>query len=200
MIIKEKIIFLLLLPALVATVAIGVNSQEKKRQSADESLKGIESVTEKAKSKKKAAKTDWDIEGLKKQDAIDGYSGLLERSIFFRPVSETKTGERQEVIPLKEEEPQKPVFVYKGKMTLGSKIIAIIEDQNTGKSYSVKEGDTAGDFTVMAIDEKEIRLRKKDGEEIAVSTLKEEKKEEQKDDVGDGLKPSPTDKESKGAR
>ncbi|MDP2920825.1 MAG: hypothetical protein Q8O12_00450 [Candidatus Omnitrophota bacterium] len=199
MIIKEKAIFLILLPALAAVIAFGLNSQEKKRQSADESLRDIESVTEKAKAKKKAIKNDWDIEGLKKQDTLDAYSVLMERSIFFRTVSEIKQGEREEVISLKEEEPPKPVFVYKGRMALGSKIIVIIEDQNTGKSYSVKEGDAAGDFTVTAIDEKEIRLKKKDGEEIAITTVKEEKKTEQKDDAGDGLKPSPADKGSEGA-
>ncbi len=81
------------------------------------------------------------------------------------------------------------MYAYKGRMMVGNKVIVIIEDQNTGKSLSVKEGDTAGGFTVLSIGEKEIRIRKKDGEEIAISTVKE--------DVGGGLKPPPTDKEPK---
>ncbi len=181
MIAKEKAIFWILMPALVATLGVGFNAQEKKKQLSDEFLKDIESVTEKAKSKKKVAQDNWDIEGLKKQETSEDYPALIERSIFFRPVSEVKDEGGRDIIPLKEEEPVKPMFVYKGRMMLGTRIIVIIEDQNTGKSFSVKEGDMAGDYTVLSIDEKEIRLRKKDGEEIAISTLKEEKKEEKKE-------------------
>ncbi len=55
MIAKEKAIFWLLVPVLVATIGMGFNAQEKKKQLSDEFLKDIESVTEKAKSKKKEA-------------------------------------------------------------------------------------------------------------------------------------------------
>jgi hypothetical protein len=189
MIAKEKAIFWILLFLLVATIAIGINAQEKKRQSSDAFLKDIESVTEKARAKKKMAKDNWNVEGLKKKEIIEDYSNLMERSIFFRPVSEVKDEGEADVIPLKEEEPKKPMFIYKGRMMLGTKVIVIIEDQNTGKSFSVKEGDMAGDCAVLSIDEKEIRLKKKDGEEILIPTVKE---------VGDGLKPSPTNKDAEG--
>jgi phosphate/sulfate permease len=53
MIIREKLIFWILLPVLAAIIAIGINVQGKKKQSSDEFLKDIESVTEKAKAKKK---------------------------------------------------------------------------------------------------------------------------------------------------
>lgn len=181
MIIKEKLIFWLLVPVLVATIGIGFNAQEKKKQLSDEFLKDMESMTEKAKSKKKVAKDSWDIEGLKRQETSKDYPALMERSIFFRPVSEVKDEGNRDIVPLKEEEPIKPMFVYKGRMMLGARVIVIIEDQNTGKSFSVKEGDMAGDYTVLSIDENEIRLKKKDGEEIAISTLKEEKKEEKRE-------------------
>lgn len=181
MIAKEKAIFWLLVPVLVATIGIGFNAQEKKKQLSDEFLKDIESVTEKAKSKKKTAKDNWDIEGLKKQETAEDYPTLMERSIFFKPVSEIKDEGNRDIIPLKEEEPAKPMFVYKGRMMLGARVIVIIEDQNTGKSFSVKEGDMAGDYTVLSIGEKEIRLKKKDGEEITIATLKEEKKEEKRE-------------------
>ncbi|MEK6733423.1 MAG: hypothetical protein AABY55_07330 [Candidatus Omnitrophota bacterium] len=200
MIIKEKLIFFILAPVLAAVILIGFNLQEKKKESAGDFLKDIEAVTEKARAKKKAAKDSWGIEGLKKQDTAEDYVALAERNIFFRPVSEMTTENKEDIIPLKEEEPPKPVFVYKGRMMLGAKVIVIIQDQNTGKSFSVKEGDLAGDYTVMSVDDKEVRLKKKDGEEIAISTVKEEKKESKKDDVGEGLKPSPTDGESKGSQ
>jgi len=189
MIAKEKIIFWLLAPVWVVTIVIGFNAQEKKKQLSDEFLKDIESVTEKAKSKKKVTKDNWNIEGLKKQETSEDYPALMERSIFFRPVSEIKDKGNRDIIPLKEEEPAKPMFIYKGRMMLGARVIVIIEDQNTGKSFSVKEGDMAGDYTVLSIDEKEIRLKKKDGEEIVISTLKEEKKEEKKEapDKAEGM-------------
>ena len=183
MIIKEKLIFFILAPVLAAVILIGFNLQEKKKESAGDFLKDIESVTEKARAKKKAAKDNWDVDGLKKQDTAEDYTSLAERSIFFRPVSEVTTENKEDIIPLKEEEPPKPVFVYKGRMMFGAKVIVIIQDQNTGKSFSVKEGDLAGDYTVMSVDDKEIRLKKKDGEEIAISTVKEEKKEEKKEET-----------------
>jgi len=181
MILKEKLIFFILVPVLAAGVAVGINMQEKKKQSSDEFLKDIESVTEKAKAKKKVVKDAWDMEGLKKQELPEDYASLLERNIFSKPVSEIKEETGSRVIPLKEEEePKKPAFTYKGRMMLGPKVIVIIEDQNTGKSFSVKEGDSAGDFTVLSIGDTEILLKKNDGEEIAVTTVKEEKKEEKK--------------------
>jgi len=192
MIIREKLILWILLPALVAIVAIGINVQEKKKQSSDEFLKGIESVTEKAKAKKKIAMDILDLDGLKRQVSSEDYSFLIGRGIFFRPVSEVKNEKKEGIVTLKEEEPKKPMFIYKGRMNLGGRVIVIIEDDNTGKSFSVKEGDTTDYFTVLSIGEKEILLKKKDGEEIAVSMVKEQKKEK----VGEGLKPSPTDKEA----
>lgn len=183
MIIKEKLIFFALVPALVATVAFGINAREKKIQSSEEFLRDMESVTEKAKAKKKTPKDTWDIEDLKKHGSAEDYAALAERSIFFRPASEVKAENKGDIIPLKIEEPKKPVYTYKGRMMLGDKVIVIIEDQNTGKSFSVREGDAAGDFTVLSIGEKEITLRKKDGEEIAVSTVKEEKKQKETEDV-----------------
>ena len=178
MIIRGKLIFWILLPVLAAIITIGINVQEKKKQSSDEFLKDIESVTEKAKAKKKIAMNNLDLDGLKKQSVSEDYSFLIEKGIFFRPVSEVKNERKEDIVTLKEEEPKKPMFVYKGRMNIGGRVIVIIEDDNTGKSFSVKEGDATDNFTVLSIDEKEIRLKKKDGEEIAVPTVKEEKKEE----------------------
>lgn len=185
MITKEKIIFLALLPALIAILVIGIKTQETKKKSTGEFLKDIESVTEKAKAKKKAAGDSWDIDGLKKQETIEDYPLLAERDIFSRPVSEMKEEIKRDIVPLKEE-PKRPLFVYKGKMTLGARVIVIIEDQNTGKSFSVKEGDSAGEFVVVAIGDKEILLRKNSGEEIVIPTAKEEK-EETKAEGAEGL-------------
>jgi len=178
MIIKEKTIFLALLPVLIATLIIGMKTQEAKKKTTGDFLKDIESMTEKAKAKKKAAKDNWNIEGLMKPETMDDYPVLAERDIFSRPVSEIKEETGGDIIPFKKEEPKKPLFIYKGRMTLGARVIVIIEDQNTGKSFSVKEGDSAGEFVVVSIGDKEILLRKNSGEEVVVSTIKEEKKED----------------------
>jgi hypothetical protein len=178
MIIREKIIFWLLLPVLTVIIIIGFNVQDKKKKSSDEFLQDIETVTEKAKAKKKITADNWDLEGLKKQDTPEDYSSLAERAIFSKPVSEIKADKKEDTAVIKEEEPKQAVFVYKGRMTLGDKIIVIIEDVNTGKSFSVKEGDSTDDFTVLSISEKEVKIKKKSGEEIAIPTIKEEKKEE----------------------
>lgn len=179
MITREKFIFWILLPVLAAVIIIGIDIQKKKRQSSEEFLKDIGTVAEKVKTKKKTAEDSWDIEGLKKKDTLEDYPALMERSIFFRPVSEAREESGKEIISLKEEEPAKPVFVYKGRMMLGAKVIVIIEDKNTGKSFSVKEGDVTAGFTVLSIGEKEIRLRKNDGEEVLIPTVKEEKRQEE---------------------
>jgi len=196
MIIRGKLISGLLLLLLIATIVIGINAQEKKKKTSDEFLKDIESMAETAKAKKKITADSWDMEGLKKLETPEDNSFLAERGIFSKPVSEVKDEKKEGIVFLKEEEPKKPKFVYKGRMTLGDRIIVIIEDENMGKSFSVKEGDSAGDFTVLSIDKKEIRLRKKDGEEIAVSMVKEQKKEK----VEEGFKPSSTDEEAGGPK
>lgn len=174
MIIKEKLIFWILLPIFAGIIVIGVNVQEKKKLATNEFLKDIESVTEKARAKKKVVLDNWDLNELKKQATLEGHSFLIERDIFLKPVSETKDEKKEEVVSLKEEVPKKNLFIYKGRMRLGDRIIVIIEDENTGKSFSVKEGDTVDNFTVLKIGEKEIQLKKKDGEEILIPTVKEE--------------------------
>jgi hypothetical protein len=184
MIAKEKAIFWILLPVLTAVIAIGLNVKEKKNKASDEFLKDIESVTEKAKAKKKITADNWDMKGLKERETSEDNSFLMERGIFSKPVSKVKEEKKEDTALLKEKEPKKPKFVYKGRMTLGDRIIVILEDENTGKSFTVKEGDTTDSFTVLSISEKEILLKKKDGEEIAVSAVKEEKKEENPADPG----------------
>ena len=181
MLIKEKIIFLALLVILIGSLAFGFYSQGNKKEATKEFLQEMEALTEKAKIKKRLSKDAWDLEKVKVKELQEDYEALIKRSIFFREAQEAKVKNVEVAIPLKEEEPKKPVFIYKGKMMVGTKVMVIIEDQGTGKSFSVQEGDMVGDFSVLSIDEKEVRLKKSDGEEIALSTIKKEK-EEKKDE------------------
>lgn len=182
MIIKEKLIFWPLLTALIVSFGIGFYSQDKKKADTDDFMKDIEIATEKARVKKKAFKDIWDIAVLTSEDSLDNYEGLLKRNIFGRIVTESDV-KKEEVIPL-EEGPKKPAFIYKGRIMLGSKVMVIIEDEGTGKSYSVQEGGLVGDYVVLMVGEKDVLLKNKDGEEILLQTVKkEEPAQEKKEDA-----------------
>ncbi|MFA4990988.1 MAG: hypothetical protein WC569_00205 [Candidatus Omnitrophota bacterium] len=178
MITKEKVIFWLLVIGLAISLAVGLNSQEKKKTEADEFMKDMQSATEKAKARKKAFKDIWDTAVLKSEDSLDGGEPLLRRNIFGKLVTEDTAAKKPEIIPLEEEAPRKPVLVYKGRITLGSKVMVIIEDEGTGKSYSVQEGDKVADYIVSSVGDREVRLKKDDGEELVLGTVRKEKEEE----------------------
>lgn len=176
MIMKEKFIFWFLLLVLIAAFITGILSQEKKKAQAEAFIREIEAATEKAKVKKKSQKYDWDIDSIKTSQTIDNYASFIKKDVFFRKAVEALVKpNKDEIIPLKVEEPKKPMFVYKGRIMMGSQVMVIIEDQGTGKSYSVKEGDRVGNFSVLSIDDKEVRLKNKEGKEIILATVKKEK-------------------------
>ncbi|MBU1006538.1 MAG: hypothetical protein KKH08_02960, partial [Candidatus Omnitrophica bacterium] len=56
----------------------------------------------------------------------------------------------------------------------GQKVMVVIEDVGTGKSFFAQEGDMAGDFLVLRIDDKEVTLKKKGGEEIVLGVYKKD--------------------------
>ena len=58
---------------------------------------------------------------------------------------------------------------------MGSKIMVVIEDQGTGKSLFLEEGDSIGDFKVVDIEEKEVVLKQEGGKEIILKSVKESK-------------------------
>lgn len=187
MLMKEKIIFWPLFGILICIFIIGFYLQGNRKAATDEFLKDIETATEKARlKKKKATKDTLDFSKLKTSEVIEGDASLIQRGLFLKPFSEERAKKTEEVISLpKQEEVKKPIFVYKGRMMVGTKVMVIIEDQGTGKSFSVREGDMAGDFLVLGIDEKEVRLKNKEGEELILSTAKKEKenKEEPREAV-----------------
>lgn len=178
MIVKEKLIFWPLATVFIGILVFGFVSQGKKEEATKDLLKEIEVATKKNMAKKKAKKDKLDVKMVKAEDNLNAYELLLKRSPFFR-VRDTSEIKKVEVIPLKKEEPKKAILKYKGRAMMGSKVMVVIEDQGTGKSFFVQEGDMIGDFLVVAIDEKEVTLKKKGGEEIILSAAKkgQEKKE-----------------------
>lgn len=181
MMLKEKMIFWPLMVILVLVMGVGFYAHSKKKNSLTEFLDDIEQVTQKAKAKKKIASFSVDMDSaVRSPSTIDDYGPLLKRNIFFRADSGDRPKKIEGVIELPEEEaPKKAILSYKGRIMLGAKVMVIIEDQATGKSFSVKEGDNVGEFTVTLIGEKEVTLKKKDGEELVLTTIKKEEKKEE---------------------
>ncbi len=172
MITKERIIFWPLLAIAIGIFIFGFISQGKKKEALDGLLKDIESATKKSKAKKKALiKDKWDFEDVKVKDSMSAYELLLKRSPFFKVVPEGGI-KKIEPIVVEKEKPREPMFKYKGRVMMGEKVMVVIEDQGTGKSYFAKEGDTIGDFLVSSIDDKEVVLHKKGGDEIVLSVAK----------------------------
>lgn len=173
MIIKEKVIFWPLLVVFIGILISGLSSQGKKREATEELLQDIEQATKTSIAKKKASFKDmWDIDTVKAVDTLDGYRILLKRSPFFR-VSPEKKVKKIEVVDIKEK-PKEPILKYKGKVVMGTKVMVVIEDQGTGKSFFVQEGDRVGDFLVYSIDEKEVVLKKKGGEDLRLRAVKKQ--------------------------
>lgn len=171
MIAKEKIIFWPLVVIFIGILFFGFISQGKNEEAAKELLKEIESATKKSKAKNKVQESKWDLEAVKAANTADSYALLLKRSPFFKVVDE-KEASTAEPIVVEKEEPKEAILKYKGKVMMGSKVMVVIEDQGTGKSFFVKEGDMVGDFLVLRIDDKEVALKKKGGEEVVLSAVK----------------------------
>ena len=66
--------------------------------------------------------------------------------------------------------PPVPKFAYKGRMQLGSRQRAILEDSSIGKTYFLEVGQGVANFKVLDIDEKRVLLSDPlTHEEVAVS-------------------------------
>ncbi len=175
MMVKEKIIFWPLLGLLTGVLAFGVFSRGDTKKATEELSREIDKAMEMNASESKRAKILWDVENLKDKDMTSNYKEITERGPFFRIVSEIKPV-KKEAVPVKKVE-KKPLFKYKGRVMMGEKVMVIIENQGTGKSSFVKEGDVIGDFLIMSITEQEVMLRKKGGEEIVLRAEKKKDKE-----------------------
>jgi hypothetical protein len=173
MMVKEKFIFWPLLGTFVFILAFGFFSKGSRKEALEELSREIELATKKTVSKKRSERNKWDIDKLKISDTIGTYEAVLERSPFFRVVPEGKIKKVEPAVV--ETKPKKALFKYKGRVMMGSRVMVIIEDQGTGKSLFLQQGGTIGDFEVVHIDEKEVTLKQKDGEEIVLKSVKGQK-------------------------
>ena len=172
MMIKEKVIFLPLLAIFTGILLFGFSSKGKREVATEELLQDIELAIKKSKAKAKDFKDKWDLDKIEAADSVDRYGPISKRSPFFREASK-KIVKKVEPILVKEE-PKEPLFSYKGRVTMGAKVMVIIEDHGTGKSFFAQEGDMVGDFLVSRVEEKEVVLRKEGEEEIVLKAVKKE--------------------------
>ena len=180
MIAKEKIVFWPLAAVFIGMLVFGFVAQEKKEEATKDLLKDIELATKKSRAKKKAIKDKIDLDTIRLEDTLENYKLLVKRSPFFRLSEDKPKVQKVEVVPVKKK-PKKAALKYKGSVKMGSRVMVVIEDQGTGKSFFVKEGDTVADFLVVTIDEKEVTLTKEGGEKIILSAVKKENKKKKKD-------------------
>lgn len=150
----------------------GLTSQGNKKAAVEELMQDIELATKKSKAKIKEEKDKWDFVKIMAADEIDSYKPLIKRSPFFRVRDEEKV-KKAEPVQIKEP-PKKAVLKYKGRVMMGSKVTVVIEDQGTGKSFFVQEGDVVGDFLVSKIDEKRVVMKKKGGEELILNAVRKD--------------------------
>ncbi len=163
--IKEKLVFWLLLFVLLIGLGYGLSIRANKKIATDELIKDFESTQVKAKKTLKLTK-EYEIDELKQESDLKVYEGLIKRSPFFRVVSEGTPRKIVEVVKqVIEEGPKQVQFIYKGRVQMGTVETVIIEEQITGKSYFVKMGDKIGEYEVV-IDEDKIILKKKGAEDI----------------------------------
>lgn len=67
-------------------------------------------------------------------------------------------------------QPPAPKFIFKGRMLLGSRERAILEDVSAGKTYFLEVGQGVANFKVLDIDEKQVILSDpQTHEEVTVS-------------------------------
>ncbi|MDP6685814.1 MAG: hypothetical protein QGI05_02555, partial [Candidatus Omnitrophota bacterium] len=72
--VKEKIIFIALVPMFIGVVIFGFVSQGFREEAARELLEEIDLATRKSRAKVNAAKDRWDFDRVKGVDTIDGYT------------------------------------------------------------------------------------------------------------------------------
>ncbi|MBL7085130.1 MAG: hypothetical protein ISS43_03355 [Candidatus Omnitrophica bacterium] len=102
--------------------------------------------------------------------AFSSYEGMLKRSPFFKvqPKRARATKTRPEVLPVEE---MAPVFVYKGKIAAGNRLVVIIEQTRSGETFMVAEGEGLDGHKVLDITDTEVILSKKGEENIVLKTI-----------------------------
>ena len=91
-------------------------------------------------------------------------AGRLEAVVAANPFSPGRGRERAAGVPEGDSgaavtvQPPEPEFVYKGRVTLGKKTRAIMEDRRSGKTYFLEVGQEVAGFKILDIVEQRVLL------------------------------------------
>lgn len=168
---KEKYIFFtLLIIALVMLIGAGLGRKAKGEISAEQ--KQLEKKLKQAAQKQPLLPEKIDMARIENAISFSRYEGLLQRSPFLKAqpkVSEiTKT--TLESLPAPVEE-KTPLFMYKGKIASGKRLVVIIAQTRTGEVFMVSKGESIDDYKVLDITDTEVILSKKGEADIILETV-----------------------------
>lgn len=166
---KEKYIFFTLL-IIVSGLLIGnaVNKKAKAEISPEELA--IEKSLRRAAQRQLIMPKKIDIDKVQNLVGFSYYEGMLKRSLFFKvqPKVEQATQTKAPVIPVEE---KTPIFVYKGKIASGNRLVVIIGQTRSGEVFMVSKGENIDGYKVLDITDTEVILSKKDEENIVLKTI-----------------------------
>ena len=167
---KEKYIFFILL---LLTVAMLVSTRVGKKSSGKISAEeqAFERSLKRAGQRQSIAAQKIDMQLVQDVIAFSDYERMLKKSLFFqlqpeRPKEEA--GQEAELMPVDE---QTPLFVYRGKIAAGNRVVVIIEQTRSGEVAMVSKGESIAGYKVLDITDTEVILSKKDEKTIILKTI-----------------------------
>jgi len=167
--VREKYIFFtLLIIAVVLLIGASLGKEGKSEISPKERALG--------KKLKQAAKKEIvlperiDIDKVQDLVAFSIYEGMLKRSPFFKvvPKQAKPTQAKPEVVPVENSTPR---FLYKGKISVGGRLVVIIEQTRSGETFMVSKGESLDGYKVLDIMDTEVILSKKGEENVVIKTI-----------------------------
>ena len=165
---KEKYIFFtLLIIAAVMMIGSGIGTKAKAEISAQERV--LEKRLKRAATRQIAVAEKIDMDEVQNLVAFSYYEGMLRRSPFIKVQPKRARAAKREAPPVPVEE-QTPVFLYKGKISAGSRLMVIIKQTRSGETFMVSSGESIDGYKVLDITDTEVILSKKGEEDIVLKT------------------------------
>ncbi len=170
---KEKYIFFTLL-IIVFVMLISAGLGPKAESSSAKQLE-IEKKIQAAAKVKLDIPPELNIERVQALVAFSKYEAMLKRSPFFKvQPKESKQPEKPKaaIVPL---EDKTPVFIYKGAIGAGSRVVVIIKQTRSGEVFMVSKGEKLDGYEVKEITAANVVLVKEGAEDIVLETTEKAK-------------------------
>lgn len=166
---REKYIFFTLL-TIALVLLVGASLGKKTKNEIGPKEHALDKKIKRALDKKIALPEKIDIEKVQDLVAFSSYEAMLRRSPFYRvvPKQARPTESKSEAIAVEESTPE---FLYKGKISAGTRLVIIVEETRTGKVSMVSKGDTVDGYKVLDILDTKVILSKKGEENIVLQTI-----------------------------